>query len=96
MKVSYVLFAILLSTAMTSMGVAQKPVADGADPALARHIAYMVEQLATPNKIIRRSVHQGLVAVGKPALAALEAAAATGKKPRAQLAAYRESALPSH
>lgn len=51
---------------------------DAEDPALATHMNYLVKCLAHKNKIIRRSAHQGLVAIGKPAIGVLESAVKVG------------------
>ena len=61
--------------------------ADEQDPKLQAHIGFLVKALGSPNKIIRRSANQGLMAVGKFALPALEAAATTQGEAGSSLAA---------
>ncbi|MBN2491804.1 MAG: hypothetical protein JXQ29_13235 [Planctomycetes bacterium] len=95
--VALVLAVLILSFGASALAAAQAdaPAADAEDPALQAHVAYLVKMLESPNRIIRDSAHQGLVAVGKPALPAVEAAAAKATGKAAEVAARTLKALRS-
>jgi len=91
--------AVALCAGMVTMSTAQigqtgpaVRVPDAEDPALYAHIEYLVKMLDSKNRLIRRSVHQALVAIGPPALPALETASAGAKAPDQAEAANRIAA----
>jgi hypothetical protein len=81
--------AVTISPAQIGQTGKAARVPDAEDPALYAHIDYLVKTLDSKNRVIRRSVHQALVAIGAPALPALETAAARAKAPDQAEAATR-------
>jgi len=83
---------VTMSTAQIGQSGKAVRVPDAEDPALYAHIEYLIKMLESKNRVIRRSVHQALVAIGEPALPALETASAGAKAPDQAEAAKRIAA----
>jgi hypothetical protein len=89
-RVACLLLAVGMGWAIGTTAQAQDPTAkvtDDQDPQLQAHVDFLIKALGSPNKIIRRSANQGLMAVGKPALPTLEAVAARNMGASSSLAA---------